>query len=283
MTAHEIVAKARKLPDISPAALSLTQLLNDPASDFDEVAAVIKTDGLLTAKLLRACNSSVFGLAERVASVDQALLLLGFDEVRRLALSIAFGNVMAAPLANGATEPNPLWQHSFLAATAGESIVGLGLYQEVNGSVAFTTGLLHDIGKLIMAQVITAEAQAVILKHMNAEGLGSVEAEREVLGTDHAEVGACLLHIWRLPENIVEAVANHHRPVLKPAPQLSALAHLANRFAHLSEPGSNAQAYQFQPEEKIVQAFELNERDSVILIAEIQRHSERARELQAIL
>lgn len=283
MTAHEIVAKARRLPDVSPAALTLAQLLNDPTNDFDEAAAVIKTDGLLTAKLLRACNSSAFGLAERVASVDQALLMLGFNEVRRLALSVAFGNAMAAPLPGCSTEPNPLWRHSFTAAIAGECIVSHRFYQDVTVSVAFTAGLLHDIGKLVMAQVITAEAQAVIVKHMIGEGLGSMEAEREVLGTDHTEVGACLLHIWRLPENIVEAIANHHRPVLKPTPHLSALAHMANHLAHLAEPGSLAPAYQFQPDEKIIQAFEMNDHDQAILIAEIQKHSERARELQAIL
>ncbi len=283
MTAHEIVAKARKLPDVSPAALRLTQLLNDPTNDFEEAAAVIKADGLLTAKLLRVCNSSAFGLAERVASVDQALMLLGFNEVRRLVLSLGFGNAMTVPLPDYAMEPNQLWQHSFMAATAGESIASRGLCQDVDVSVAFTAGLLHDIGKLIMAQVITPEARTVIHRHMSGEGLGSVEAEREVLGTDHAEVGSCLLHIWRLPENIVEAAANHHRPVIKPTPKLSAVAHLANRIAHLAQSEPGVEASQFHPEEQIVEAFGLNEIEQAALIEQVQKTGERARELHAFV
>jgi HD-like signal output (HDOD) protein len=82
--------------------------------------------------------------------------------------------------------------------------------------------------------------------------LGSIESEREVLGTDHAKVGACLLHIWRLPDWIVEAVAHHHKPVLEPSPQLSAVTHLANRIAHLAAADPDSETYAFKSNERIV-------------------------------
>jgi len=118
-------------------------------------------------------------------------------------------------------------------------VVNSGLDLNAEAPVAFTAGLLHDIGKLVMGQILDADKQAAILGCIAQNGVPRVEAERLVLGTDHAEVGAWLLKNWNLPEDIVEAVANHHRPVLEPRPRLSVVAHLANCAAHLagSAPG----------------------------------------------
>jgi putative nucleotidyltransferase with HDIG domain len=281
MTAHQIVARARNLPRVSEAALRLVPLLDESSERFEEAAALIKADSFLTVKLLRACNSSAFGFAERIASVDQALLLLGFAEVRRLTLSLGFGNAMKVPLPGYCLSENAMWRHSFMTATAAEAIVNSGLSRDVDASVVFTAGLLHDIGKLVMADVINAEVRDSIQKHMTGEGLGSAHAEREVLGTDHAEVGSCLLHIWRLPEVIVEAAANHHRPILKPTPQVSAIIHLANRIAHLAD--SETAGYQFQANEEVVQAFELNNTEQAELIETVRGAADRARQLQTIV
>lgn len=257
MTAHQMVAKARNLPQISEAALRLVDLLND-AGDNGEAIDLIKSDPWLTAKLLRACNSPVLGLADQVASVDYAILLLGHNQVLNLALSLAFGNALNRPLPGCALETGELCRHAFTVATAAELLVNHGLYPDAEPAIAFTAGLLHDIGRLVMAQALTGEAHAAIQTHMSWEGLGSVEAEREVVGTDHAEVGACLLHVWRLPDSIIEAAAKHHRPVLEPKPQLSAIVHLANRVAHLADAQSEAEAYAFKDQEQIVRLFKIN-------------------------
>jgi len=229
--------------------------------------------------LLRACNSSSFGLAEPVSSVNQAVLLLGYNQVLGLVLSLGFGNAMTGTLPGYAIEDNGLWEHSFMAANAGEALVDHGIFSRADSSVAFTAGLLHDFGKLVMSQALTDGAHSAIHNHMLGEGLNSVAAEREVLGTDHAEVGACLLHVWRLPEWIVEAVANHHKPVVEPAPQLSALANLANRIALLaaSEPGTDVSAS--GNDERVAQALELNGDQLDGLVVEIRESAKQAREL----
>jgi putative nucleotidyltransferase with HDIG domain len=280
MTAPQIVAKARKLPQVSAAALRLAELLDDAGNGFEEAAALIKSDSLLTAKLLRACNSSAFGFSERIASVDQALMMLGFQEVRRLVLSLGFAASMNGTLPGYSMEPNELWQHALVTGSAAEHLVNRGEL-DCDAAVAFTAGLLHDIGKVVIAQVISLEAQTVIGRHMNGEGLGSVEAEREVLGTDHAEVGACLLHIWRLPEPIVEAVANHHRPVFKPSPQLSAVAHAANRIAHLAMDASPEDRY-FLNDDPSLLAVGLSGEAGEKAVADARGSLERARELALV-
>ena len=177
MTAHEMVAKARHLPQISESALKLIDLL-DKTEDQQRAVSLIRCDALLTAKLLRICNSSALGLAERVASVEHAILLLGYNQVFHLALSLIVGREMTRPAYGESSELNGLWRHSFMAATAAERLAGDGTPEPLDASVAFTAGLLHDIGKLVMAPVLTPETRAAIQTHVSGEGLRGVEAER---------------------------------------------------------------------------------------------------------
>jgi putative nucleotidyltransferase with HDIG domain len=234
MTANELVAKVKNLPPVPNAALRLIGLLDTTDTSNDDVVQVIRCDNVLTAKLLRACNSPYFGFSDPVASVDQAVLVLGHQQILHIVLTLAFGSAMATPLPGSATDSNDLWHHSLTTAMAAEVVVNSGLDLNVEAPVAFTAGLLHDIGKLVMGQVLDAGQQSAILGHISLNGVPRVEAERAILGTDHAEVGAWLLKSWNLPEDIVEAVANHHRPVLEPHPRLSVVAHLANCAAHLA-------------------------------------------------
>lgn len=239
MTAQELVAKVKNLPPVSFAALKLVNLLDQPAVSNDEVVQVLKCDNVLTAKLLRACNSPYFGLEEPVSSVDQAVFLLGHQQILHIVLTLAFGSAMVVPLPGYAVEANELWRHSLVAATAAELVVTELPDLNTDASVAFTTGLLHDIGKLVMGQALTPDTQTDIRKRVEEGGLARSEAELEILGTDHGAVGACLLQGWHVPEDIVESVANHHRPVLVPRPRLSVVTHLSNCLAHLagSAPG----------------------------------------------
>lgn len=239
MTAQELVAKVKGLPPVSHAALELVNLLEQPTIGNEAVVQVIKYDNVLTAKLLRACNSPYFGLEEPVLSVDHAVLLLGHREILHIVLTLAFGSTMVTPLPGYAVEASELWRHSLITATASEMIATELPELNLDPSVAFTVGLLHDIGKLIIGQVLVGKLQADIRRQVEQEHVSRAEAEKTVLGTDHSEVGGCLLQGWCLPEEIVEAVANHHHPVLEPRLRFSVATHLADCVAHLvgSAPG----------------------------------------------
>jgi putative nucleotidyltransferase with HDIG domain len=258
MTAHELVAKVKNLPPISQAALRLVNLLDQPAVSNDDVVQVLKYDNVLTAKLLRACNSPYFGLEEPVSSVDQAVLILGHQQILHIVLTLAFGGAMTVPLSGYAVEANELWRHSLTTATAAEFLVSNGIDVNVDPPVAFTVGLLHDIGKLVLSQVLTSEYQADIRVRITEKGLLRADAEKEVLGTDHAEVGGALLQAWHLPEEIIEAVANHHHPIVDPRPKLSAVAHVANCVAHLAGATPGLEAYAVRVDEGVAEAFSLS-------------------------
>ena len=275
MTAQEIVNQVKNLPPISQAALKLVNLLDSSEVSNEEVVQVIKCDNVLTAKLLRACNSPYFGLEEPVSSVDQSVLMLGHQQILHIVLTVAFGTAMVVPLPGYAVEANELGRHSLITASAAEIVVAETNGINVEAPVAFTVGLLHDIGKLALGQALTPAIQAAVRQLIEADKLSRSEAERQIIGTDHGEVGACLLRGWNLPEDILEATANHHNPVFEPRPKLSVVTHLANCLAHLagSAPGWDGFAVRVNPQ--AVAALNINEARLEGLVAEVRASFDR--------
>ena len=282
MTAYELVAKVKNLPPISQAALQLVNLLDEPAVSNEDVVQVLKYDNVLTAKLLRACNSPYFGLEEPVSSVDQAVLILGHHQILHIVLTLAFGGAMAVPLAGYAVESNELWRHSLTAATAAEYVVNNGIDINVDSHVAFTVGLLHDIGKLVLGQVLTPEHQKSIRALTEDKKSARWEAESVVLGTDHAEVGGALLRAWNLPEDIIEGVGNHHQPVVDPKPKLSAVSHLANCLAHRVSLAPELETYATFVDLKVAETFSLTPARIESLTDEVRNSCDRVDQLMGI-
>jgi putative nucleotidyltransferase with HDIG domain len=244
MTADEIIARVKDLPVVSETAHKLVIQLNQPDLHRDEIVETVRCDNVLTAKLLRVCNSAHSGVREPVLSVDQALLILGDNMIFRMVCAIGFSSSLGMTAPGYDTEANGLWSHSLNTALGAEYLAEIECYGNFLPSTAFTAGLLHDIGKSVISNVLTPKARNDIRTKMTGQCLSRVEAEKAVLGADHCEVGASLLKRWSLPELIVEAVADHHSPVLKPAIQLSAVVYLANCAVHLcgAAPGWEAQA-----------------------------------------
>jgi putative nucleotidyltransferase with HDIG domain len=275
MNASELVAKVKNLPPVSHAALRLVSLLEQPAVGNDDVVQALKCDNVLTAKLLRACNSPYFGLSEPVASVDQAVLILGHQQILHIVLTLAFGSAMVVPMPGYAVEANELWHHSLVTATAAESVAESISDLNVDTPVAFTVGLLHDIGKLVLSQSLTVEFQDEIRRLVEQEKFSRSEAEKDVIGTDHAEVGAHLLQTWHLPDDVVEAVANHHQPVLKPRPRLSVVTHLANCAAHLAGSAPGWDGYAVRVNEDVIKKFDIQPETIELLVVNVRESFDR--------
>lgn len=258
MTPADILAKAANVRLASHAALQLVSLLDQPTVGNESLVNILKHDNVLTAKLLRACNSPYYGFDDPVASVDQAVFMLGHQQILQMVLTLEFSSTMVVPLPGYAVEARELWEHSLATAAAAEIIAAAEL--EIPGAepaVAFTVGLLHDIGKLALNQVLTPECQVAIQARVGLDKLSLAEAEKEVLGTDHAEAGAALLEKWRLPAEIIEGVANHHHPSMRPRPGLSIVAHVADVVAHLAGSAPGWDSYAVRVENSVIEAFSL--------------------------
>jgi putative nucleotidyltransferase with HDIG domain len=248
MTANEIVSQIKELPTVSETARKLVAFLNQPETHRDELIKTLRCDNVLTAKVLRVCNSAHSGLQNPVASIDQAVLLLGDSALFRILCAIGFGGVMGFNVPGYATEANGLWSHSLSTGLGAEYVARFESYGDFPPSIAFTAGLLHDIGKLVLNQILTPKSRLEIRARISGDSLPRFEAEKAVVGANHAEVGASLLQRWALPETIVEAVANHHCPVVQPVAQLSAVVYLANRAAHLCGPAPGSDVCSARPD-----------------------------------
>lgn len=281
MTANELVQKVDLQP-VSHSALKLISLIDRVDINNDEIVQVLKYDEVLTAKLLRACNSTFFGLEEAVSSVDQAVFILGHQQILHIVLTLAFSSTMKASSSACRVKANDLWQHSLVSATASDVVLNEipELIQEKN--IAFTACLLHDIGKLALGQTLDSTLLDEIQDRIERRNISTTNAEREVLGTDHGEIGAALLRQWRLPENIIEAVANHHHPVIEPGPRLSCVTYIANCLAHLVYPFSTAIECDWQVKEIVAARFGIDQSRIESMTAAVRESSEQVDDFMAI-
>src|SRR5437867_4683101 len=198
----EVTAR-KNLPTIPAVLARILQLVDADKANGKELIAVIEHDQALTAKILRLANSAFFGQTRRVATIPRAVVLLGFTTVRNLALGVKVWETLGGGLARPRLEE--LWVHAVTVAVAGKWMTAR--LRGGDPDEAFTAGLLHDVGRLVMAMRLGD----VYWKTLAAGADQPVEAlESGTFGIDHAEVGSWMLEAWSLPPGIVEGVRQHH-------------------------------------------------------------------------
>ncbi len=170
------------------------------------MVAVIRNDSALTAELLRRCNSAYFGGDNPAGDVFEAVTRLGCYEVYRIVVVVAGSRTMRASAAAPDPRLDRLWQHSLVTAVAASVIAGQ--VQEPQAT-AFTAGLLHDVGKLVLASA-AGPKYGRLIQITAVPGVSLAQAEREVFGFEHGQVGGRLLERWLLPEDVTAAVRHHH-------------------------------------------------------------------------
>lgn len=233
VTLDQAVATVRDLPSLPSVVLELVRTFGQPDVAVAELSAQIARDQALAAKTLRLANSSFYGLQSRVRTIDQALTVLGFDSVRTLVT--AAGIVGQFGGATGAIDFTGFWRHAVGTALCARSIARLaGRSQDY----AFVSGLLHDIGRLVLATRFPDEYAAVMV-FQRQEDCELLQAERQVLGLDHAAVGRALAAHWKFPDLIQRAIAGHHAPPRDDAGDIAGVVHVANVIVHALDLGGD--------------------------------------------
>lgn len=220
---------ANDLPTLPTIAFEVSRLANDPLAGMSEIVRIIRNDPSMTSKILRVSNSAFYGMPRRVESLNMALVVLGMREVSNLVTSISVLKAFPSKDSNDLFVRETFWEHS---AGTGEisRVLAAKLQMRLHG-IEFTSGLLHNIGKIVLHQYYPNELSEAF-KIAETEHLPSIVAEQRVLGTDHAEVGAWLAEKWSLPNSIVESIRYHHQPHLAPDHSvLTAIVHLASSLA----------------------------------------------------
>jgi len=257
MTHDALISQVPNLPVPRPAVARLLNLLTDPDTDNDTIVGILKPDAVLSAKVLALCNSASFGLPAPVSSLEQAMMYLGHSQIHRLVMAISFGGALAPSLPGYAIEAGGLWQHSLLTALISESVLRLVKTEEGDTSVAYTAGLIHDLGKLVISHALDQERQEAVHALIRGGNCSLIEAEREIIGADHAEIGAHLLGNWNLPEVLLEAVANHHQPAKSRHELLASVVHLADVIAHQVGSSPGFESFAVRAEESAVKRLGL--------------------------
>lgn len=205
----EIIEKTASISSIPAAALQVMRVLQDPNANMGEIVQVISYDPGLTSNILKLANSSYFGCAKAISSLREAVVRLGAGNIFKM-VTASIANVSLNRGIRGYNlAPGELWEHSIAIAVASETFAEMRKLK--NAKLAFTAGLLHDIGKVVLGRFID-KAVFQEIAPLLAEGKSYLEAETEVLGIDHAEAGALLLSQWNIPDALSIAVRWHHQP-----------------------------------------------------------------------
>ncbi len=226
----EFLNKARHLPPTPKTLVRLLALINEPNVDVSKVVELITFDPVLTANLLQACNSTYFSSAEPVVSVQEAVTRLGFEQVYRVAATVCGAQMFGVLQPGWGIDCADLWRHSITCAISSQLVARETNHDE---SIAFTAGLIHDIGKIILAcSLERTYARVVVEAERNQYCL--LETEKRLLGIQHAEIAGRWLARWAFPPTLVDAVWHHHQPkAAGPNQRLAACVHIGNIVAHL--------------------------------------------------
>ncbi len=231
---RSIIKNTRSLPTLPGVIAKLASLAEDNKASVNEMARVVSSDQVLSAKVLRLVNSPFYGFSGRVSTISNALILLGVNVVKSLALSSSIFEMMEKTTVG-------LWEHSLGAGVAANIIarkLELPDIEEIS-----TAALLHDIGKVIIKIKLESDYDHLIAL-IKEKDMSMLEAEKELLDADHAEIGEWLARSWFLPEKLIEPIAFHHEVELASTqPVKTAVVHLADVMVKASGFGFSGDDY----------------------------------------
>lgn len=219
------------LPDVF---IRINQLVEDPNSNIDQIAKVISQDPSFTVRLLRVANSSFYGFSSSISTVPKAVSVIGTAQIRSLALATSVASTFDG-LPNTLVSMEHFWRHSLYCALIARILAKQ--VRKCEPDAVFTAALLHDIGELVIFNRMPQQAKESLLLVLDSgDELPVYQAEREIMGFDHAQVGGELARQWKLPPMLEECIEFHHDiGFAQRFPREVALIHIANILALMAE------------------------------------------------
>lgn len=224
--AEILVGAVDDLPTIPVVATQVIQMLDNPDVSVEEIADLMLSDQVMTARVMKLINSPVYKPAQEITSLKRALVYLGLRHIRELALTTSVINAFDAD--SGAIELNAFWEHSFGVGMVSKVIARKVGYQDLEK--AYISGIIHDLGEVFLSNYLREPFQEVLDKIKN-HPIKLVDAEAEMLGTTHCEIGLCIARKWNFPDVYCEVISCHHHPAEATIdPILCAIVNLADLF-----------------------------------------------------
>ncbi len=239
-------------PEISANATKALDMLNQDPVDFNKLDLMFKTEIGLSTRLLRIANSPFYGVSREIVSLRDAFVVLGVYSVRNIVMTAAVSNAVQAdnnsPIAN-----DELWLHSIAVSCAAKKLAKQ--LAPAESESAFMAGLLHEVGRMALNSHMSEEYQRVVeLAQSQQIALG--EAERQILGFAHNELGASLIEKWKLPEFLEEAIQHYYQPKVE-GTLLPKVIHIANILTYRIGFGKNIEIVEPQLEQAVLDSIGL--------------------------
>ena len=274
---EEILSLVKHVPPFPKVAMRVTEMLQNPEVTVSELAEVIQFDPVITANVLKICNASYFGLPRKVSSLDEALVIVGNDILKDIIITSSSARFYKGAAGEGyKLEQGELWRHSVATGIMAKELVKH--IPAVNSGTAFTVGLLHDIGKRFLSSFVADEFKKIMSKVL-ADGCSFVEAEKELLGASHAELGGMILNQWDFPKEMELAVLQHHDPDALEKDPLTAVVALANALVISMGVGVGADGLSVKMQGTGLKKFGITPMDLELCMATLFMEMERAEEL----
>lgn len=223
----DVVKHIQDLPALPAVVMELLDSIDRDDVDITVLAKKVSHDQALTAKTLRLANSSYYATQVKVTTIQQAITLLGFKNMRNLIITAGMAGCFPEQRCAG-FEFNAFWRHSVATAVCART---LARHRHINQDFAFTAGLLHDIGRLVLVTCFTRLYEKAI-SYRIAHDCYLTEAENAVLGIDHVLAGQVLAEHWNFSETMQKAIAGHHDPEVPGTGFLAAIVHVADIIVH---------------------------------------------------
>ncbi len=255
----ELIAKIEKLPTLPVVVTRINAMVQNPKTSAREVGAAIAADPSLSSRVLRLVNSAYFGFPSQISSVGHATTILGFNAIQNLALTATMFQLFRDKGEEELFDRRAFWEHSL-----GVGVICRMLAERVrypDKEEAFTAGLIHDIGKIVLDQNVHEEFKAVMAL-CRSQNILLYEAESKVLGLTHANVGYILAQKWNLPKKLQDPLAYHHNWGLsKYNPQLTAIVHLADFLCRAFKIGNGGDSQMPVLDKTAIAEFKLAQAD----------------------
>ncbi len=205
----EIQAAIRKIHSIPQIVFKIIRMVRENRSSLEDIASEVKQDQVITAKLLRLCNSAFFNMKSKTDSIDRVLVLLGEKNLLKAVMSAALNDFFAGNNKGYSQCKGGMFNHALGTALISEKLAQVT--QCLPPDIAYTAGLLHDIGKVVLDQYM-GSAYPFFYRRTQIDNENLYLTEMETFGTTHDDIGAMLAEQWSLPDNLIDAIKNHHNP-----------------------------------------------------------------------
>jgi HD-like signal output (HDOD) protein len=255
---NKIMRAVGDLPPMPQVVHRAREVMANPDSSFKDLAIVIVTDQAIASKILKMANSAYYGLSGQVSSIQHASVVLGQKTLAELLTMASTSKLMGKTLKGYGLEAGDLWQHS-LAVAFGSRLIA-NKKSPVLADDAFSAGLIHDAGKLVLDKYIFDNREAIEQFMSNGEE-SFLAAEREVLGFDHAEIAGEVCKAWKVPEHLTAAIRYHHYPSRMKDNLLGYIIHVADAIAMMSELAAGIDAVSYELEDGAIEFLDLQKKD----------------------